>query len=112
MLTSILGPEVETILHQARTPHTKCVTVGRRTVEIPTPFPSPADWRDQWIYFLLVDRFNHPHAPPHFSPYDGLHGVFQGGSFNGVRQQLEYLQQLGVGALWLSPVLKNCQYNL
>jgi glycosidase len=28
-----------------------------------------------------------------------------------VRQQLEYLQQLGVGALWLSPVLKNCQYN-
>ncbi len=22
------------------------------------PFPSPADWRDQWIYFLMVDRFN------------------------------------------------------
>ena len=27
---------------------------------IPYPFPSPADWRDHWIYFLLVDRFNNP----------------------------------------------------
>jgi len=24
----------------------------------PIPFPSPADWRDQVIYFLMVDRFN------------------------------------------------------
>jgi glycosidase len=111
MLTSVLGPEVETVLRQARTPRTKHVVVGDRTIDIPTPFPSPADWRDQWIYFLLVDRFNHPQAPPHFVPYDGLHGVFQGGSFNGVRQKLAYLHHLGVGALWLSPVLKNCQYN-
>jgi glycosidase len=36
---------------------------------------------------------------------------FRGGTFNGVREQLDYLQQLGVGALWLSPVLKNCQYS-
>lgn len=21
------------------------------------PFPSPADWRDLWIYFLVVDKF-------------------------------------------------------
>jgi len=28
-----------------------------------------------------------------------------------VRAQLEYLQELGVGALWLSPVSKNCQYS-
>ncbi|MGH7453187.1 MAG: alpha-amylase family glycosyl hydrolase, partial [bacterium] len=25
--------------------------------------------------------------------------------------QLEYLQELGVGAIWLSPVLKNCQFS-
>ena len=25
--------------------------------------PSPADWRDVWIYFLMVDRFNRRDAP-------------------------------------------------
>ena len=37
----------------------------RRLVDVDfTPsgevFPSPQDWRDQVIYFLLVDRFNNP----------------------------------------------------
>ena len=85
--------------------------VGGKPVDVPTPFPSPEDWRDQWIYFLMVDRFNNPQAPPRFAPFDGMHGVFQGGTLNGVRAQLDYLQQLGVGALWLSPVQKNCQYS-
>jgi glycosidase len=111
MPTSIMSPEVQAVFEQARSPRTRRVPVGTKTVEILTPFPSPADWRDQWIYFLLVDRFNDPQAPPRFAPFDGQHGVFQGGTFDGVRRQLDYLQQLGVGALWLSPVLKNCQYN-
>lgn len=109
MPTSILSPEVQAVFDQARSPKTRRVTIGNKTVEILTPFPSPEDWRDQWIYFLLVDRFNNPQAPPRLTPFDGQHGVFQGGTFDGVREQLEYLQQLGVGALWLSPVLKNCQ---
>lgn len=32
-------------------------------------------------------------------------------AFNGVRAQLDYLKALGAGAIWLSPALKNCQYN-
>jgi glycosidase len=99
------------VFDQARSPQSRRVTVSEKTLEVPTPFPSPEDWRDQWIYFLLVDRFNNPQAPPRFAPFDGMHGRFQGGTFNGVREQLDYLQQLGVGALWLSPVLKNCQYS-
>jgi glycosidase len=111
MPTSIMSPEVAAVFAQARSPLTRRVDVGGKSVEIFTPFPSPEDWRDQWIYFLLVDRFNNPQAPPRFAPFDGMHGVFQGGTFNGVREQLDYLKQLGVGAIWLSPVLKNCQYN-
>lgn len=111
MPTSIISPDVQADLEQAVSQSTKRVLVDGKSVNIPVPFPSPADWRDQWIYFLLVDRFNNPAAPPRFSPFDGAHGVFQGGTFNGVREQLAYLQQLGVGAIWLSPVLKNCQYN-
>ena len=103
--------KVTTAFAQARAAEPRRLILEGQAVEIPRPFPSPADWRDQWIYFLFIDRFNNPQAAPRHTPYNGMHGVFQGGTFNGVRQQLGYLQHLGVGALWLSPVLKNCQYS-
>ncbi len=71
---------------------------------ISRPFPSPADWRDHWIYFLLVDRFNNPDAPPKYSEPCGL---YQGGNFAGIKKKLPYLKKLGAGAIWISPVLKN-----
>lgn len=111
MPQSILSPEVQSTFERARVKQSRTVAVGNQTVSIPVPFPSPPDWRDQWIYFLLVDRFNNPAAPPRFLPFDGAHGVFQGGTFNGVREQLDYLKQLGVGAIWLSPVHKNCAFS-
>lgn len=70
------------------------------------PFPSPEDWRDQWIYFLMVDRFNNPAAGPR-SQWDHCAMNRQGGNFEGIRQQLGYIRDLGAGALWLTPVLKN-----
>ena len=60
MPTSILGADVQAELDKARTPGFKSVQVGNEVVEIPTPFPSPEDWRDTTMYFLLVDRFNNP----------------------------------------------------
>jgi len=111
MPSSIVSTEVQATLERAKRTQTRTVSIGTQTATIPIPFPSPEDWRDQWIYFLLVDRFNNPEAPPKFSPFDGQHGVFQGGTFNGVREQLDYLKRLGVGAIWLSPVNKNCQFS-
>lgn len=111
MLKSVWESDVQAVIEEIGLPKTKNVAVDSTTIEIPVPFPSPHDWRDHWIYFLLMDRFNNPESPPAHSPWDGQHGTFQGGTLNGVRQQLDYLQQLGVGAIWLSPVLKNCQYN-
>ncbi|WP_427160583.1 alpha-amylase family glycosyl hydrolase [Aliinostoc sp. HNIBRCY26] len=88
--------------------------------EVISPFPSPEDWRDVWIYFIMVDRFNNPSAAP-VSAWDNFDGngnflgrnglVFQGGTLEGIRQKLEYLEKLGVGAIWITPVLKNCQYK-
>jgi glycosidase len=82
--------------------------VDGQDVEVRCPFPSPEDWRDCWIYFVLVDRFNNPDAPPRIT-WDQPFGGFQGGTLEGVRRRLDYLQRLGVGAIWLSPVLQNCQ---
>src|SRR5664279_4008390 len=71
-----------------------------------TGTPSPADWRDGWIYFLLVDRFNNPTQPPHRTwdmPWNG----FQGGTLPGITAELDYVRGLGASAIWLSPVLQN-----
>jgi glycosidase len=75
-------------------------------------FASPADWRDQWIYFLMVDRFNNSLAPPRHQPFDDPNYYdFQGGNLASIQDQLPYIKQLGAGALWLSPVLKNVPFQ-
>ena len=108
MLTSVYGSDVDDVLVGARASARRIVRVDGRDVEIACPFPSPEDWRDCWIYFVLVDRFNNPDAPPR-SAWNQPFGGFQGGTLEGVRRRLDYLQRLGVGAIWLSPVLQNCQ---
>ena len=98
MPRSLLSPEVVKLVNDAQ--------LRRRQYT-----PSPEDWRDLWIYFLITDRFNNPAAPPR-EPWNHPVGTFQGGTFNGIREQLDYLKELGVGALWISPVLKNPQYDI
>ncbi|HEY2900296.1 MAG TPA: alpha-amylase family glycosyl hydrolase [Polyangia bacterium] len=105
MPTSIDDPAVQQLLLAAQ-----------RGTLTPTPFPSPADWRDVWIYFLLIDRFNRHDGqaplgtkakPP--VAWGAPYGFRQGGDLKGVRQKLSYLAELGVKAIWLSPVLKNAR---
>ena len=92
----------------AQAAQAKTITVAGK--EIATPFPSPEDWRDVWIYFIMLDRFNRDDGqPPKNMPYDAPFGEYQGGTYNGVRQQLKYIKELGAGAIWLTPVLKNRQ---
>jgi glycosidase len=115
--TAVNSPEVQTVFDGVSAVSTKRVRVGAETQTISVPFPSPEDWRDQWIYFLMIDRFNNPEKPPTSTQrrppiaFDQPFGEFQGGTFEGVRQRLDYIQQLGAGAIWLSPCLKNCQFD-
>jgi glycosidase len=75
------------------------------------PFPSPSDWRDVPIYFLMVDRFNRPNGGLQQPPFDNPNFVgFQGGKFSGIQQKLNYIRGLGVKGIWLSPVLKNLPF--
>src|SRR5215813_5839451 len=102
MPASLFTPDFQAILNQAK----------RMSGQDKGPFPSPEDWRDQWIYFLVVDRFNNPASPPQHQPFDDPNFFsFQGGKFSGVRQQLGYIKQLGAGAIWLSPPLKNLPFS-
>ena len=110
MIRSIHDPYVSGLFKSLREPGTKTVLVDGKAESIPKPFPSPTDWRDTWMYQLLIDRFNNPTRPPNATWNGQNMDVFQGGTFNGVREKLPYLRELGVTAIWLSPVLKNCQY--
>ncbi len=110
MPTQIFEPAVaQTILAAQAAAHarqTKSVMVGGQPRTVRVPFPSPGDWRDQWIYFLMVDRFNNPGAAPQ-GAWNQRFNRRQGGTFQGVQAQLGYLERLGARAIWLSPVLKN-----
>jgi glycosidase len=84
---------------------------GRR---VPKPFESPVDWRDVFIYFVFLDRFaaagnQQPRSTQANPPkaWNQVFGFRQGGTFEGLRAQLPYLANLGVTAIWISPVLKN-----
>jgi glycosidase len=108
MPLSLSDPALQSTFKQAYAPRTIDVAAGGRSRSVVTPFPSPHDWRDAWIYFLMIDRFNRDDGRrPSSLPYDKPFGGYQGGTFNGVRERLPYIKNLGAGAIWLSPVLKN-----
>jgi glycosidase len=97
-----------------------------------TPHPSPPDWRDEVLYFLLPDRFSdgqehtrplldRTRVPAQRLAYAQAHGLsgwrwdrwrdsgqnrFQGGTLAGIQKQLPYLVDLGVTTLWIAPVFR------
>ncbi|MBC8097022.1 MAG: alpha-amylase, partial [Akkermansiaceae bacterium] len=98
-----------------------------REVELPRRekyFPSPHDWRDEVLYFLLPDRFsdgkeasrllldrtNLAGARPANFRFDhwaqGGGERWQGGTVAGIRSKLDYLKSLGVTTIWIGPVFK------
>ncbi|HVT87905.1 MAG TPA: alpha-amylase family glycosyl hydrolase [Tepidisphaeraceae bacterium] len=105
MPTQLWGAEVQQVIQAAQAASLSPNPALR-------PFPSPIDWRDQWIYFLLVDRFNNPTKPPQPATvaWDTPYLPYRGGNFAGVKDKLKYIKDLGAGAIWLSPVLKNPQW--
>ena len=98
MPNSVFEPAVQSVIDQART--------GQGNL-----FPSPEDWRDAPIYFLCWIGSTAPWTPPRHLPFDALFGYFQGGNFEGVRSNLQYIKDMGFGAIWLSPVLKNPAFD-
>jgi alpha-amylase len=73
------------------------------------------EWREEFIYFLMVDRFHDDHSrspisAPTRSTSSGTQTQlkkFCGGTIKGIERYLDYIQNLGCTALWLSPVFEN-----
>jgi len=81
------------------------VESGSSTVAPSPPAPIERDWRDEIIYFVMTDRFVDG-DPSNNRDVDRSHkGAFHGGDFAGLRSKLGYLQELGVTAIWITPVV-------
>lgn len=75
-------------------------------------FDTLREWREEFIYFLMVDRFqdDQPRASveqPGRSVGIATPDGFNGGKIKGVTQHLDYIANLGCTAIWLSPVFQN-----
>jgi glycosidase len=67
------------------------------------------DWRDQVIYQVMIDRFYNGDPNNDLNVAPSIPGRYHGGDWQGVIDKLDYLQDLGVTALWISPVVKNVE---
>ncbi|MBS1118377.1 MAG: Neopullulanase [Deltaproteobacteria bacterium] len=67
------------------------------------------DWRDQVIYQIMIDRFDNGDPNNDINVQVSVPGKYHGGDWQGVIDRLDYLETLGVTALWISPVVKNTE---
>ncbi len=67
------------------------------------------DWRDQIIYQVMIDRFADGDVGLNFNVDTTAQARWHGGDWAGLEGQLDYLDELGVTAIWISPVYKNVE---
>ncbi|KAL1303749.1 hypothetical protein AAFC00_007091 [Neodothiora populina] len=65
---------------------------------------SSAQWRSQSIYQVVTDRFARTDGST-TADCDIAH--YCGGSWRGIINKLDYIQNMGFTAIWISPVVKN-----
>ncbi len=85
------------------------------TIERPTRYgytvdniASPPWARDAMVYQIFVDRFTG--ITDRWLSTDELNS-FTGGTLNGVREHLDYIADLGITAIWLSPIFTATSYH-
>lgn len=73
------------------------------------------EWADQIMYFLLIDRFadgdptNNDQGAGEYNPNRDI--TWHGGDLKGIQQQLDYLEILGITAVWITPPVRNQWWN-
>ena len=64
-------------------------------------------WRDAVLYFVITDRFADGDPGNDQNVDVNAKGTFHGGDLKGLTEHLDEIADLGVTALWITPVVKN-----
>ena len=77
-----------------------------------TYFNLDREWREEFIYFLLIDRFQDDAVRSVVTGGGRSAGIttpntFYGGTIKGVTRHLDYIAGLGCTAIWLTPIFEN-----
>ena len=75
-------------------------------------FSNPVKWEDQIIYFLMIDRFANGDETNDVLTESGIeagnvNSKYNGGDIRGMIDRLDYIKDLGVTAVWLTPPVAN-----
>lgn len=69
------------------------------------------DWDEAVVYFMMTDRFfdgnESNNTASGADTYGDNPGLYHGGDFAGVTAKLDYLQDLGVNTIWITPIVDN-----
>lgn len=69
------------------------------------------DWDEAVVYFMMTDRFfdgnESNNKASGADTYGENPGLYHGGDFAGVTAKLDYLQDLGVNTIWITPIVEN-----
>ncbi len=94
-----------------------CTTSAPPSTTAPVAPPSEAaprftvtpqrDWSDAVVYFVVLDRFADGDSRNNVNVQLGEKGAFHGGDLAGLTAELDGLAELGVTALWITPVVEN-----
>ena len=68
---------------------------------------SDFDWDEAIIYFMVTDRFNDGSTSNNTGVEKDNPSGYHGGDFAGVTQKLDYLKDLGINTIWITPIVDN-----
>ncbi|WP_375102405.1 alpha-amylase family glycosyl hydrolase [Paenibacillus sp. RS8] len=69
------------------------------------------DWDEARIYFALTDRFKDGDPTNNENVDKDQLEAYHGGDFRGMIDNLDYLQELGINTLWITPIVDNIDFN-
>lgn len=70
------------------------------------------DWDESVIYFMVTDRFFDGNESNNAANGEQTYGkdnagLYHGGDFAGITQKLDYLEDLGINTIWITPIVEN-----